>query len=80
MKSLCVFPLALSLCFLVLCSSVAKESKGKGRRDRDTSAIPNEIYDTLIRIIEGERLPPVKERTREQRSAMVRYWRPQGDF
>ena len=29
MKSLCVFPLALSLCLLALCSSVATESKGK---------------------------------------------------
>lgn len=63
MKSLCVFPLALSLCFLALCSSVARESKGKGRGDRDKSAIPDEIYDALIRIIEGERLPAVKERT-----------------
>ena len=60
--------------------SVAKESKGKGRGDRDKSAIPDEIYDALIRIIERERLPPMKERTRAQRSAMVRYWRAQGDL
>ena len=73
MKSLCVFPLALSLCLLALCSSVAKESKDKGRGDRDKSAIPD-IYDALIRIIKRERLPPLKERPRAQRSAMVRYW------
>ena len=74
MKSLCVLPLTLSLCFLALCSSVAKESKGKGRGDRDKSAIPNEIYDALIRIIKGERPPPVKEHTRAQRSAYYYYY------
>lgn len=80
MKSFCVLPLVLSLYFLALCSSVAKESKGKRRGDRDKSAIPDEIYDALIRIIEGERLPAVKGRTRAQRSVMVRYWRAQGDL
>lgn len=59
---------------------MARESKGKGRGDRDKSAIPDEIYDALIRIIEGERLPAVKERTWAQRSAMVRYWRAQEDL
>ncbi|KAL9967052.1 hypothetical protein ACROYT_G025214 [Oculina patagonica] len=60
--------------------SVATNSKGKGRGVRDKSAIPDEIYDALISIIEGERLPSVKERTRAQRSAAVRYWRANGDL
>ena len=38
------------------------------------------IYDVLIRMIEGERLPAVKDRTRAQRSAVVRYWRAHGDL
>ena len=62
MKSLCVFPLALSLFFLALCSSVAKEM------------LSDEIYDALIRIIKGERPPPVKEHTRAQRSAYYYYY------
>ena len=76
MKSVLV--LALFVCFIAL--SVATKSKGKGRGVRDKSAIPDEIYDALISIIEGERLPSVKERTRAQRSAAVRYWRANGDL
>ena len=59
---------------------MATKSKGKGRGVRDKSAIPDENYDALISIIEGERLPSVKERTRAQRSAAVRYWRANGDL
>lgn len=78
MKSVCLLVLALFVCFIAL--SVATNSKGKGRGVRDKSAIPDEIYDALISIIEGERLPSVKERTRAQRSAAVRYWRANGDL
>ncbi|KAL9977788.1 hypothetical protein ACROYT_G015231 [Oculina patagonica] len=78
MKSVCLLVLTLFVCFIAL--SVATNSKGKGLGVRDKSAIPDEIYDALISIIEGERLPSVKERTRAQRSAAVRYWRANGDL
>ena len=49
--------LALFICFLVLRNCAAVKRKEKGRGDRDKSA----IYDVLIRMIEGEHLPAIKD-------------------
>ena len=49
--------LALFICLLVLRNCVAVRQKEKGRGDRGKSAIDDAIYDVLIGIIEGERLP-----------------------
>ena len=72
--------LALFICLLVLRNWAAVKRKERGRGDRDKSAIDDAIYDVLIRMIEGERLPAVKDRTRAQRSAAVRYWRAHGEL
>ena len=72
--------LALFICLLVLRNCAAVKRKERGRGDRDKSAIDDAIYDVLIRMVEGERLPAVKDRTRAQRSAAVRYWRAHGDL
>ena len=53
--------LALFICLLVLCNCAAVKRKEKGRGDRDKSAIDDVIYDVLIRMFEGERLPAVKD-------------------
>lgn len=53
---------------------MAKESKGKGRGNRDKSAIPDEIYDALI----NQRQPPVMERTRAQQKLWWRTGEPRG--
>ena len=64
--------LALFICLLVLRNCAAGRQKEKGRGDRGKSAIDDAIYDVLIGMIEGERLPAVKDRTRAQRSVAVR--------
>ena len=82
--------LALFVCLLVLrnCAAVRRKEKGRGDRgpgrgpsgERGKSVIDDAIYDVLVGMIEGERLPAVKDRTRAQRSAAVRYWRAHGDL
>ena len=63
MRTVCAMLLALFICLLVLRNCAAVKRKEKGRGDRDKSAIDDAIYDVLIRMIEGERLPAVKDRT-----------------
>ena len=53
--------LALFICLLVLGNCAALRRNEKGRGDRDKSAIDDAIYDVLIGMIEGERLPAVKD-------------------
>ncbi|XP_078366006.1 SCAN domain-containing protein 3-like [Oculina patagonica] len=38
------------------------------------------MYDALIKLVKGEALPPVKERSRAEKSAFVRYWRLKGNI
>ena len=66
--------LVLFICLLVLRNCAAVRRKEKGRGERWKSAIDDAMYDFLIGMIEGERLPAVKDGTRAQRSAEVRYW------
>lgn len=67
--------LALLVGIFVIYSRI---SVNEGRGNRNPSAIADDIYEALIKIIEGEPQPPVKERTKAQRSAHVRYWRADG--
>ena len=80
MRTVRAMLLALFICLLVLRNCAAVKRKERGRGDRSKSAIGDAIYDVLIRMIESERLPAVKDRTRAQRSAAVRYWRAHGDL
>ena len=80
MRTVCAMLLGLFICLLVLRNCAAVKRKERGRGDRDKSAIDDAIYDVLIRMVQGERLPAVKDRTRAQRSAAVRYWRAHGDL
>ena len=47
----------------------------RGRGDRNPSAIPDDIYDAMIKLAKGKALPQVKERNRAEKPASVRYWR-----
>ena len=40
-----------------------------------SSIISDEAYETLLLLVQGKFNVPVAERTREQRNAVVRYWR-----
>ena len=53
-------------------------ANNEGRGKRNPSVIADDIYEALIDIVEGKPLLPVKERTKAQRSANVRYWRAGG--
>ena len=74
---------ALVCLFFVDLSPAAKDkssSKNRGRGNRNPSAISDEMYDALIKLVKGEALPPVKERSRAEKSAFVRYWRSKGNI
>jgi len=71
MKLAVVF--ALLVCLFILHNCIAIKYKAKGRGKRNQLAIADVIYNALIKIIEGDPLPPVKQRTKVQRSAAVRY-------
>ena len=43
-------------------------------------AIEDDIYDALLLLINGDPLPPVKERSRAQKSAAIRLWRSKGQL
>ena len=54
-------------------------------RDRDPREvyihpISDEVYDTLLLLVQGKFDVPVKKRTRVQKNALVRFWRRQGQF
>ena len=55
-------------------------SRSRGRGDRNPSAIPDDIYDAMIQLAKGKALPPVKEQSRVEKSASVRYWRSKGEI
>ena len=59
---------------------VASRNEERARGNRDQSAIADDIYEALIKFIEGEPLPPVKERTRAQGISCIRHLRNQGDL
>ena len=48
-------------------------SRSRGRGDRKPSAIPDDIYDAMIKLAKGKALPPVKELSRAEKSASIRY-------
>ena len=64
-------------CFL--CCNTAKP------RDRDPREvyihpISDEVYDTLLLLVQGKFDVPVKKRTRVQKNALVRFWRRKEQF
>ena len=71
----CVVLLAPLVCTFLVHNCVGID-EGRGRRN--PSAIADDIYEALIKIVEGEPQPPVKEPTKAQRTASVRYWRADG--
>ena len=50
------------------------------RGKRKPTAVDDDIYECLLKIVKGDSLPPVKDRTKAQRSAVVRYWRAKGQI
>ena len=61
-------------------SCMCCEKVVKGRGNRNPSAIEYDIYDALLLLINGDPLPPVKERSRAQKSAAIRLWRSKGQL
>ena len=55
-------------------------SRSRGRGDRNPSAIPDDIYDAMIKLAKGKSLPQVKERSRAEKSASVQYRRSKGEI
>ena len=68
-----------ALAFLLLPYNCISEKRNQDRGKRSHTVIPDDIYNALIDIIQGERLPPVKDRTKSQKAAVVRYWRSKGE-
>ena len=62
--------LAFMSLFMLCCCSFGAEKKG-----RYFHPLSNEAYKTLLLLVQGKFNVPVAERTREQRNAVVRYWR-----
>lgn len=56
------------------------EKTVEGRGKRNPSAMADDIYDALLMLVKGDPLPPVKERSRAQKSAAIRFWRSKGQF
>lgn len=65
----CEVLLALLVCAFLVHNCVGID-EGRGRRN--PSAIADDIYEALIKIVEGE------PHTKAQRTASVRYWRADG--
>lgn len=67
-----------ALAFLLLPYNCISKKRNQEGGKRSHTVIPDDIYNALIDIIQGERLPPVKDRTKSQKAAVVRYWRSKG--
>ena len=67
--------LAFMSCFMLCFCSFGAEKKG-----RHFHALSDEAYETLLLLLQGNFKVPVAERTREQRNAVVRYWRQRGSL
>jgi len=55
-------------------------SRSRGRGDRNMSAIPDALDDSMIKLAKGKALPLVKGRSRAGQSPSVRYWRSKGKY
>lgn len=55
-----------ALAFLLLPYNCISKKRNQERGKRSHTVIPDDIYNALIDIIQGERLPPVKGRTKSQ--------------
>lgn len=64
-------------CFL--CCKTAKPSD-RDPREVYIHPISDEVYDTLLLLVQGKFDMPVKKRTRVQKNALVRFWRRQKQF
>lgn len=62
--------LAFMSCLMLCFCSFGAEKKG-----RYFHSLSDEAYETLLLLVQGNFNVPVAERTREQRNAVVRYWR-----
>ena len=62
--------LAFMSCFMLCFCSFGAEKKGGYFH-----SLSDEAYETLLLLVQGNFNVPVAERTREQRNAVVRYWR-----
>ena len=73
--------LVLSLVsFFVLVSPVMAVKKWKDEEIETPLQFQGDIYDTLLLLLKGDSLPPVKERNRAQKSAAIHLWRSGGQL
>jgi len=71
----CKWFLAFLSCFLLGCCTFGAEKKGGYLHP-----LSDEAYETILLLVQGNFNVPVAERTREQRNAVVRYWRQRDRF
>ena len=62
----CLFP----VCLLTLRNVITLDNNGERRVNKEKSAAPDEVYHTLFRITDRERLSAVRERTRANRGLL----------
>ena len=77
MRSLFLIVALVDLFFIDFYAAAKLKSpnRRRGRGDRNPSAIPYDIDDAMIKLAKGKELSPVKERSKAEKSASVRYWR-----
>ena len=71
----CKWFLAFLSCFLLGSSTFEAEKKGGYLHP-----LSDEAYETILLLLQGDFNVSVAERTREQRNAVVRYWRQRDRF
>ena len=71
----CKWFLAFLSCFILGCCTFGAEKRGGYLHP-----LSDEAYETILLLVQGNFNVPVAERTREQRNAVVRYWRQRDRF
>ena len=57
---------------------IAQVTFKKVRGKRNPKAIPDEIYECMVKIAKGTSLPPAKERTQKDQHMLDTGWRAKG--
>ena len=63
------------LCCLLVISFTSSASRKEKQRGKYSHPFSDEGYETMLSLVQGTFNVPVAERTREQKNAVVRFWR-----
>ncbi|KAL9983848.1 hypothetical protein ACROYT_G006088 [Oculina patagonica] len=76
--------LALTFCVIVFvsffCNCKAARPRNGEKREAYIHQVNDEVYDTLLLLVQGKFNVPVNERSRIQRNTVVRFWRRRDQF